>query len=239
MRECFLEAKRHSVSRVLLCSILTMKVIGIDTTTKTFCMALIHDKKVLERLIIQEDEYRTENLICYLQELLERHSLQKSDIEGYAVSIGPGSLTGVRVGLAFCKGLGFATRKPVVGISTLYAIACTSKDTAPCICPVLLTKRARLFWALYLFDPEHCTLREPSCSPVEEFLRELPKRDLCFLGTGALTFRSMIEQKMGERACFEGEDVFHADPAVIALLGLERIQSGEVPPLDELEPVYL
>jgi tRNA threonylcarbamoyladenosine biosynthesis protein TsaB len=218
---------------------MTMKVIGIDTTTRTFCMALIRDEKVLERLIVHENEYCTENLICYLQEILKRRSLRKDDIDGYAVSIGPGSLTGIRVGLAFCKGLGFATGKPVVGISTLRAIACKSNEKAACVCPVLLTKRDRLFWALYLFAPEQRTLQEPSCSTVEEFLQKLPKRKIRFLGTGALKFRSMIEQKMGEKACFEEEDVFHADPAIVAMLGEKHIERGDVPLLDTLEPIYL
>lgn len=216
-----------------------MKVIGIDTTTKAFCMALVQDEEVLERLIIEEREYRTEQFIVYLQGMLESQSLHRDDIDGYAISIGPGSLTGVRVGLSFCKGLGYAMGKPVVGIPTLYAIAYRTRERTSCICPVLLTRRERLFWALYLFVPEERTLVDTSCTTADKFLQMLPAREILFLGTGALGSRALIEQKMGNRAFFEEKSIAHADPATIAMLGIKHIRKGNVPPLDELEPIYL
>jgi tRNA threonylcarbamoyladenosine biosynthesis protein TsaB len=216
-----------------------MNVIGVDTTTKAFCLALLQDGKVLERLVIEEDGYHAEDFIVHLEEVLRRQALHKADIDGYAISIGPGSLTGVRVGLSFLKGLGFATGKPVVGIPTLYAIAFEARDEAGCVCPALLTRREQLFWALYQFSQEPQALLGASCTPIEALLREMPDREIFFLGSGALAFRGLIEEHMGEKARFSENKICHPDPAVIAAIGLERIRKGDVPVLDTLEPIYV
>lgn len=215
-----------------------MRMIGVDTTTKAFCLALIQDGKILERVVVENGGYHAEDFIAHLEEVLRRRSLRKEDIDGYAVSIGPGSLTGVRVGLSFCKGLGYATGKPVAGISTLYAVAYAAREEAACICPVLLTRRHRLFWALYCFLPEAGTVVEPSCTEIEGLLQSLPQREILFEGSGSLAHRTSIEERMGSNARF-GRQVSRPDPAVIALIGLERIRQGDVPDLDTLEPIYL
>jgi tRNA threonylcarbamoyladenosine biosynthesis protein TsaB len=216
-----------------------MRVIGIDTTTKVFCLALVQDEKILERLIVEGDGYHAEDFVMHLEAVLQKQALQKEAIDGYAISIGPGSLTGVRVGLSFLKGLGFATGKPVVGVPTLYAIAYEARDETACVCPMLLTRREQLFWALYLFSQEPPSLVEASCSPIEELLQEMPDREILFLGSGALVYRGLIEDRLGEMARFGENRISHPDPATIAILGLESIRDGAVPPLDTLEPIYL
>lgn len=216
-----------------------MHIIGIDTTTRAFCLALVQDSKILKRLLIEEGGYHAEDFIVYLEEMLQRQALKKEDIDGYAISIGPGSLTGVRVGLAFLKGLGYATGKPVVPVATLYAIAYEAKDEAECVCPVLVTKREQLFWALYAFSPEEYPLVEASCTPIDGLLQALPRREILFLGSGAVAFRALIGRHRGIRARFAEREVFHPDPAVVAMIGLESIREGNVPALDELEPIYL
>ena len=217
----------------------TMRVIGIDTTTRAFCLALVQDSKILERLLVEEGGYHAEDFIMYLEEMLQRQALKEEDIDGYAISIGPGSLTGMRVGLSFLKGLGYATGKPVVPVETLYAIAYEAKGEAECICPVLLTKREQLFWALYSFLPEGQSLVEASCTPIEGLLQALPQREIFFLGSGAVAFRALIGQHRGIQARFAKREVYHPDPAVIAMIGLENIREGNVPALDTLEPLYL
>jgi tRNA threonylcarbamoyladenosine biosynthesis protein TsaB len=216
-----------------------MKVIGIDTTTKVFGMALVQDGTVLERLSIEGNGYHTEDCIVHLEEVLRKQALHKEHIDGYALSIGPGSLTGVRVGLSFLKGLGYATGKPVVGIETLYAIAHEAREGDACICPLLLTRGSHLFWALYLFSPQHKTLVDASCTPIDGLLDALPRRETLFVGSGARVFEPLIEEHAGKRARFGDTGVEHPDPAVIAMLGLERIREGNIPEIDTLEPIYL
>lgn len=217
-----------------------MRVIGVDTTTKAFCMALVQDTSVLERLVIDDGGYHAEDLVAHLENILKRQKMGKDDIDGYAISIGPGSLTGVRVGLAFLKGLGYATGKPVIPVETLYAIAFEARKEAECVCPVLLTRRQQLFWALYLFSRVPPLLVEASCTSIEELLKEMPpEREILFLGTGVHAHRMLIEERMGQRARFGKSAIGHPDAAVIAMIGLQRIREGDIPEIGTLEPIYV
>jgi len=128
-----------------------MNIIGLDTTTTSFSLGLIRDEEVLERFIMETEGYHSEHLLVYLSKMLEKQNMKKNDVDGYALSIGPGSLTGIRVGLAFLKGIGFATGKPVIPVETLYAIAYEFRKSEEYICPILVTKRNKVFSALYRF----------------------------------------------------------------------------------------
>jgi tRNA threonylcarbamoyladenosine biosynthesis protein TsaB len=216
-----------------------MNVIGIDTTTRAFCMALVQEEKVLERIRVDDTGYHSEELLVYLQGMLQRQDLSKEDIDGYAISIGPGSLTGVRVGLAFLKGIGFAMGKPVVPVETLYAIARGARESGDPVCVALSTKRDRLFWAAYEFSPQDTVLCGISCTTIEELLTGIPLREMFFIGSAAHLYKERIRERLGELARFGQQSVAHADPAVIAAIGLEKIRKGDIPALDTLEPIYL
>ena len=235
-----------------------MNIIGLDTTTSSFCIGLLQSDKILGRIIVNDEGFHSENFLNYLQKLLNDHKMKKTDIEGYAISIGPGSLTGIRVGLAFLKGIGLVTGKPIVPVETLYAIAYEFSKSEEYICPILTTKKKKVFCALYRFslvaassclrespryeriknDGEEIVI-EQSCIRIEELLDLLPEKNILFLGSGALQHKDEIKNICGERANFEEHLIIHPDPAVVALIGLSKIREGKVPPLDKLEPVYL
>ncbi len=244
-----------------------MNIIGIDTTTESFCLGLIQDEGVLERLIIDQRGYQSDQLLVHLKSVLETHNLTKNKIDGYALSIGPGSLTGIRVGLAFLKGIGFATGKAVIPVKTLYAIAYEFRESKGYICPILLTRRERIFCALYNFNSVTAALNtrkgrrekseerkamrdegrenrgetivEQSCMEIEEFLVSLQNREVLFVGNGIKKYRKELMRGCNGKAGFAGESVKHPDPVVIAKIGLKKIKEGDISSIDALEPVYL
>ncbi|MCK4585623.1 tRNA (adenosine(37)-N6)-threonylcarbamoyltransferase complex dimerization subunit type 1 TsaB, partial [candidate division WOR-3 bacterium] len=129
-----------------------MNIIGLDTTTHSFCIGLIQGEKIHSRIIVDNKGFHSEEFLHYLEKILKEHNLTEMEIDGYAISIGPGSLTGIRVGLAFLKGIGFVTGKPVVPVETLFAVAYEFRDSKEYICPVLTTKKKKVFCALYRFS---------------------------------------------------------------------------------------
>ncbi|TET18430.1 MAG: tRNA (adenosine(37)-N6)-threonylcarbamoyltransferase complex dimerization subunit type 1 TsaB [Candidatus Cloacimonadota bacterium] len=217
-----------------------MYVVGIDTTTRNFCIALVNDRRVLGRMIVTGKGFHSEECIVYLQDLLKEHALSNQDIGGYAISIGPGSLTGVRVGLAFLKGIGFAEGKPVIPVETLLAIGYEFRGSEKLICPVLETRRNRVFTALYQFtDSGQRTIVEQSCSEIRVLLEKLPGKEILFIGSGARIYRDVIVQQCGKGAHFSAIELTHPDPALVAFIGLERMIKGTVPELEAVEPIYL
>ena len=129
-----------------------MKIIGLDTTTHCFCIALVEEDRVLTRIVVDDKGFHSEEFLSHLKRILKENGLTKMEIDGYAISIGPGSLTGIRVGLAFLKGIGFATGKSVVPVETLFAIAYEFRGSIEYICPILITRRNKVFCALYRFN---------------------------------------------------------------------------------------
>ena len=235
-----------------------MNIIGVDTTTSSLCLGLIQGEKTLNRIIIKDKGFSSEEFLEHYERILNENNLTTKDIDGYAISIGPGSFTGIRVGLAFLKGIGLVTGKPVVPVETLYSIAYEFRDSKEYVCPVLKTKKEKVFCALYRFssiaagsclrespryeriknDREE-TVIEQSCTRIEELLNLLPEKDILFVGNGALEHKDEIIMRCGKGARFEKRMLTHPDPVVVALIGLSKIREGKVPPLDKLEPIYL
>jgi tRNA threonylcarbamoyladenosine biosynthesis protein TsaB len=216
-----------------------MYAVGLDTTTKTLCVGCIQDDTVLGRIIVTGKGYQSENFLLYLEELLNERGVQLKDIDCFSLSIGPGSLTGIRVGLSFLKGIGYPLNIPIVPVETLRALSYEFKEGRKYVCPMLLTRNEKVFCALYQYGEKNTvTVKEQSCSSVDTFLDEIPEDEIYFVGSGALYFRNVIEKRIGERAIF-GEPVVFPDPALIASLGLEMVKHQTVPSIDELEPLYL
>lgn len=216
-----------------------MYVVSLDTTTKTFCLGCVQDENVLGRIIITGEGYQSENFLLYLKRILDDVKISIQDVDCFSISIGPGSLTGVRVGLSFLKGIGYSLNIPVIPVNTLYAIFYEFKEKKKNVCPMLLTRKNRVFCALYHFDGvQDSTVIEQTCLEVEEFLDVVPEDETFFVGSGAVHFRDTIKKKMGDIAHFGGVLLF-PDPAVIALIGQEKMKKGTIPQIDKLEPIYL
>jgi tRNA threonylcarbamoyladenosine biosynthesis protein TsaB len=223
-------------------------VIGVDTTTSIFSMALVRGEKQLGRIVVDAPGYQTEDFLSFLEAMLKENGMKEDEVDGYAISIGPGSLTGIRVGLSFLMGIGFVTGKPVVPVKTLYAIAFPYRDSGEFICPVVETRKGKVFCALYDFGSEKKefkqdsagrTLIEQSCMAITELLNRVPQKEILFLGSGALTYRDLVKKIQGAEASFAEETITHPDPVSVAIIGLEKIRGGEIPSLQKIEPVYL
>lgn len=232
-----------------------MNIIGLDTTTHSFNLALVRNDTVLEEINTEDETYHSEDFIVYLSDLLKRHNMGKDDIDGYAISSGPGSLTGIRVGFAFLKGIGFSQGKPIVPVKTLYAIAFEFRHKSKLVCPVIATIRDKVFSALYRFRTtflESRQMLEPSSKntymgetvikqkylDINEAISMLPEEDILFVGNGAEHYKKQITEFF-KRAEFSGGSIKHPNASTIAMIGLRKIQKGIVPDLENLKPDYV
>ncbi len=151
-----------------------MKIIGIETSTDDTRVALVERgspgevfRAVIPELVELSPRRHSERLLAMIHEGLGRAGWSLHDVDGFAVSLGPGSFTGLRVGLALVKGLALATQKPVVGVSTLHVLAAqvptpsllaraagpdlhaTAAQQSVVVCPIIDAKRGELFAAMY------------------------------------------------------------------------------------------
>ena len=126
-----------------------MLVLSIDTATKACAVGLCRDGKILAEYKINMGMTHSEGLMPQLEQLLERTGVQKADIDLIAVSMGPGSFTGLRIGLATAEALAYAWKKPLQGVATPLALAYNLPVSGIVLSPVLDAQKGNYYQALY------------------------------------------------------------------------------------------
>lgn len=128
-----------------------MKILSLDSTAVAASVALCEDGRLLGEYTIQNGNTHSETLLPMVESLLGFFGLTVKDVELFAVSAGPGSFTGVRIGVATLKGLAFGQGKPCIGVSTLEALAENLAHTDGLVCPVMNARRKQVYTALFRF----------------------------------------------------------------------------------------
>jgi tRNA threonylcarbamoyladenosine biosynthesis protein TsaB len=196
------------------------RILAIDTTTEFGSLALVEAERVLEEVLLHAADGFGHVLWQHLERLLARHGWATAQVDCFAAAAGPGSFTGVRVGLAAVKGLAEAHGKPVVAVSNLAAIAWFG--AAPLRATVVDARRGEIYGAVYgaaleLVAPEVVT-RFP------EWLASLPEGELEFVSTDFAPFRAALA---GTR--FSSLPVREAPRALAGAIGLiaaARLRNG-------------
>jgi len=216
-------------------------VLGIETATFCGGVALVAGDRLVASHTLNSQATHSGRLLGAVERVLAESSVALAQLGGLAVSIGPGSFTGVRIGLSAAKGLALAAGLPLVGVSTLEALALRVGRDERLICPVVDARRGEVFASAYRW-PNGSELPieviAPAVLPIERFLQKLEGRCL-FLGDGALRYREAIESEMGGRACFAPPHRILPSAEEVAWLGLLRIEQGRPDDLRRLEPVYI
>jgi tRNA threonylcarbamoyladenosine biosynthesis protein TsaB len=166
-----------------------------------------------------------------IDKVLKRSRLKLKDIDAFCISVGPGSFTGLRIGVAVVKGLAYALKKRIVTVPTLDAIAYNAKAGKGVVCPVLDARKGKVYAALYRSDGKK--LKRISAHllvPAQDVMKRAARyKEVSFLGD-ALALMGMKDIKAPD---------WHPRPDVIAMLGRERYMRKEFVSAEDLEPLYL
>lgn len=165
-----------------------LRILALDTTAEFGSLALVEDGTVLEELPLHAPDGFGHVLFGRLQPLLDRHGWTIHHVDCYAAASGPGSFTGVRVGLAAAKGLADVCGRPMVAVSNLRAIA--SLGTHPLRAPLLDARRGDVYGGLY--DAQGTELAAETVGPFPEWLASLPRGDIEFLTPSAEMFQTAL-----------------------------------------------
>jgi tRNA threonylcarbamoyladenosine biosynthesis protein TsaB len=218
-----------------------MRILGVDTSTSCGSLGLIEDDEVVGEYTLHREETHSARLIPAIQALLKEARIDIHEIDGMAVSLGPGSFTGLRVGLSAVKGLALAAEKPVVGVPTLDALASNLPFTPYLICPILDARKDEVYTALYK-DREGGQVERLTPYQVlapAGLVEQLPLRETIFLGYGVEVYRELIEARLGEKALFAPRHLRFLRGTTVAELGLGRIMHGERDDIASLAPIYV
>jgi len=212
-----------------------MKLLAIDTSTDYLSLAVISGGKVLARVHRKTPRSHSSLLMPMIDRVLKRSKTVLRDIDGFCLSIGPGSFTGLRIGTAAVKGLALATKKPIVAVPTLDVIAENGKKFCGIICPVLDARKGKVYASIYRSDGERVKkVSRHLLVSVDDLLGRLEKyKKILFLGDFA--------EKIVERLPNTGSVLRSWRPRseVVGLLGAERFRDRKFVKPENLEPMYL
>lgn len=181
-----------------------MKILSIDTSSTICSVALLEDLKVLKELYIDDANTHSTKLMPLIDELLKSQNLTIQDIDLFACGIGPGSFTGIRIGVSTIKAFADVTCKPVIGVTSLESLAWFAKDEG-LICSLIDAKHDNLYFGLFEHkNSEYEKLSDFSFENINNIIDFVKNKNnkIIFVGNGSILFKSMIESELENNACF-------------------------------------
>lgn len=216
-----------------------MKLLAVDTATTSCGVAVADGRTIVDRHAVISRVTHSRHLLSIIDDLLRRNRLAVSDMDGFAVTRGPGSFTGLRIGISTIKGLAAATDRPVAGISSLEALAWHFHESPVMVCPLIDARKGEVYPCRYRFDNGRITALCPEAVlPPDQAVAGIDQPCI-FAGTGVEVCGPAITAMAGENARPAPPDRNAIDPAIVALLGMERLEQGLAENLDAFAPVYL
>lgn len=222
-----------------------MKILGIDTSTPIGSVALIDGENLVAEHTLNIVQAHSSRLMPAIDTVLKWGDITAAELDGCAVGTGPGSFTGIRIGIATIKSLCYALDKPIVGVSTLEAIAYNLRWNDGLICPILDARRNEVYGAIFRGGDEWHRISDDSCLSIETFLasitesgRALPLQ-CTFVGDGLATYADAVRAALGEGTRF-ADAIFNVPRgATVAHLGAQRLQNGDSDNYWNLVPNYV
>jgi len=199
----------------------------------------VEGERVCDSVELAQPYAHAQTLLPAIDRLLERGRLALTSVEGLAVAAGPGSFTGLRIGIAAMEGLAFALGLPIVGVSTLDALAFRYRDRRLPVAAFIDARRGEVFAAFYRADAEagwHCEIG-PVCEAPRTFLRRLGSGPLLIAGSAVPVYRELVRETLGAAAEL-GEGPLHLAQE-IALLGECELRQSRSAPLGGIHAVYI
>lgn len=216
-----------------------MLILALDTSSKAASVALLKETDVLAECSIRSFTNHSEGLLPVIAKVLAAASLQIGDMDLFAVTIGPGSFTGLRIAASTVKGLALATGKPVSGVSTLEALAFNAAPSGRTICPFLDARRNEVYTALYKFDDREEIIERAAARTTDpaEFVRGLSE-EIVFLGDGAQRYADLIKKECPVTSFFAPPHLQFIRASAVGILGRERYLKGSTMDVLTFTPRY-
>jgi tRNA threonylcarbamoyladenosine biosynthesis protein TsaB len=218
-----------------------MLTLAVDTTSPSGSAALLDQKKLLAEVSVESRLDHSARLLASIDFLLASCGLDIKEVEGFSLAVGPGSFTGIRVGLSTIKAFAFAAQKPVAPVSSLAALALKlPQPQVRLLCPVTDAKKGEVYAALFESAGAGERMKEIIPQGVykpDEFLAQLPgHRVIAFIGTGSVLLKEKILTYVKDKARFSTRSLFIAHE--VGLLGLDLLGRNKGVAASELRPLY-
>lgn len=217
-----------------------MKILAIETATMLGSVAVIDSEEgLIGEVRVNVKVAHAERLMPSIEYLLNASHISIKDIDAFAISIGPGSFTGLRIGLSTVKGFSYATNKPIIPVPTLDAFARTIPFCSCFICPMLDAKKNEIYTGLYKWENGLCKkiIPETAIKPAD-FLIDI-REPTIFMGDGARIYKKVIMDTLQANAIFAPSSRMAPSAVSVAEIAIEKLKEGvSIDPV-RLTPFYI
>ncbi|MGI5825193.1 MAG: tRNA (adenosine(37)-N6)-threonylcarbamoyltransferase complex dimerization subunit type 1 TsaB [Bacillota bacterium] len=216
-----------------------MRLLAIDAATKGLGLAVAEDDRLLASAALNVGKTHSQRLLPLLDDLLREGGLKLKDIDTVAVTVGPGSFTGLRIGISTAKAIAYAIDAEIVGVKTLDALAQNCLNCGSLICPILDARRNEVYYGIYSETGEVLEgigAMEPRAL-AEHIKTVYPDDKVIFLGDAADIYIDMLKEILGDRAALAAaaRRIFMAESAAFYAIG--HISEAVTP--QEIKAFYL
>lgn len=217
-----------------------MLALGIETATWMGSVALADDDKgIIAEININSTASHSERLLPGIDRIFRETGTRLEDCDGICVSIGPGSFTGLRIGLATAKGLAFAAGKPMAGISSLETLALGIPLARMPICTVIDARKGEVFACIFEWSGLELKSRTPEMVVSPEGLMGKITEPTILVGNGLVPYGQLFRQTLQEKAVFLAPPFNFPRASVLAMKGLDLLAQGKGVGPEDLVPVYI
>lgn len=219
-----------------------MKILGIESSSLVASVAIWENDSIVAEYTVNFKKTHSQTLLPMIDEIIKMTETEKNSLDAIAVSGGPGSFTGLRIGSATAKGLGLALQKPLIHVPTVDALAYQLYECGALICPIMDARRNQVYTGIYSYENGAFTVKKAQCAmDIHELITELNQmgQSVAFLGDGVPVYKAAIEAEMQVPFTFVPSFASRQRGAAVAALGAEMFVRGEYETAAEHAPDYL
>lgn len=219
-----------------------MKILALDTSGQNCSVAIIDEEKVISDFNLSIGTTHSETLLLMIDEICKSSKIDLNEIDVLACSIGPGSFTGLRIGIATIKGFALAQDKKVIGVSTLEALAHNIANFDGLICSVLDAKNNNVYAGIFKYENDELVLQGDYITDNLDTLIDIlqsKNQKIMFVGDGAISFKEKLKNILNGKAYFAPLHLTNQLSSSVAETALKRALKNDFDNVDTLNPMYL
>lgn len=219
-----------------------MKVLALETSGNNCSVALLDEDKVIADFNCNTGTTHSQNLMPMVDQVLKFTEIELNDVDLLASSIGPGSFTGLRIGIATVKGMALSLNKKVVGVPSLLGLAYNVPSFCGIICSVLDARNDNVYAALYKRENEKIVMIGDYISDnIEVLIAELKKHNekIFFVGDGAVSYKDRFVEEFADKAKFLPYYLNFQTAVSVAKAAIDKAKNNEFNDYNTIMPLYL
>lgn len=218
-----------------------MLILSVDSSSSTATCSLIEENQILAEINLNSKRQHSVVLMDLVDELLNYYDLKINDIDAFAISEGPGSFTGLRIGMATIKGLAFSTNKPCIAISSLDTLAHNVISFDGIICPIIDALRDNVYTNMYKnIEGVLTPLSNDDCLSIDELITTLKEKNekVIFVGDGVPKHKEKLLAEV-PNSVIGSLNTLYPKASSLGELAMIRLQAGQTNAINEFNPIYL